>query len=243
LTNTTNGNGNCSPQHIDRRFIQRDAPSINSSDRTAPLLVEDPNSMMQTEGLVVDSKHNENVSEPHWKYLLILGILSAIQNGMIPSISTYATLPYGHMTYVASGTISNCLTPLIAAAPSFFPRLLVNDRIIGITTLIWTLCGVYILLIALQSPNPWGSSSDSLGFWGFLVVTSNVVGVGSISCCKSCCITAIKEKIMNDSKNPEMGKQCLDGMMENIGKVIQFGSFTGSITFFLLVKYAGIFHQ
>jgi len=48
---------------------------------------------------------------------------------------------------------------------------------------------------------------------------------------------------MNDTKNPEMGKQCLDGMMENIGKVIQLGSFTGSIVFFLLVKYAGIFNQ
>lgn len=74
-------------------------------------------------------------------------------------------------------------------------------------------------------------------------MSCNVIGVGSISCCKSCCITAIKEKVMNDTKNPEMGKQCLDGMMENIGKVIQLGSFTGSIVFFLLVKYAGIFNQ
>ena len=71
----------------------------------------------------------------------------------------------------------------------------------------------------------------------------NVIGVGCISCCKSCCITLIKEKIMSSTKDVDRRQKSMDKMMENIGRVIQFGSFIGTVSFFSLVKWSGIFHQ
>merc|ERR1719445_2646426 len=110
----------------------------------------------------------------YFKYLLILGILSGIDNGMIPSVGTYAILPYGNTVYIACNTISSCITPITASMPSYFPKWFVNDSMVNITTFGWLVTSSYILIIALFSPNPWGSSSDSSCFASVIMVICNV---------------------------------------------------------------------
>ncbi len=46
-------------------------------------------------------------------YLFLLGLISGMQNGMLPSCASYALLPYGNSTYVAATTIANCVNPLV----------------------------------------------------------------------------------------------------------------------------------
>ena len=177
----------------------------------------------------------------YYKHLLILGALSGIQNGMIPSIGTYALLPYGKKTYMFASTISSCVAPLSASLPSFAPKVFVNDSVINILTFVWVSMSFYVLFIALCSPNPWGLES---GIGAFVIALCYILYSAALSCCKSCCITFIQNGLLEEQKvnKSEEGDES-NRMMENIGKVIQFGSFVVSILFFVLVQYAGIFHQ
>merc|ERR1711933_172765 len=162
---------------------------------------------------------------------------------MIPSVGTYAILPYGNTVYIASNTISSCITPITASMPSYFPKWFVNDSMVNITTFGWLVTSSYILIIALFSPNPWGSSSDSSCFASVIMVICNVVYSSMITCCKSCSITLIRQQLLKEEKANKVLKGKVNEMMENIGKVIQFGSFTVSVLFFVLVQYSGIFNQ
>ena len=68
--------------------------SINSSDRREPLLnVVDP--LNHTDPVPIEHQQNQNgnLAQSYLKYLIILGTLSGVQNGMLPSINTYAMLP------------------------------------------------------------------------------------------------------------------------------------------------------
>lgn len=222
--------------------------AINSNDAT-----DSPDIMQQKlineagDPVNEDTVSNAQLSyREYYKYLIILGALSGIDNGMIPSIGTYALLPYGNTAYMASTTISSCIAPFAASLPSYFPKEFVNDLMINVTTIGWIVTSFYTLVIALMSPNPWGSSSDSSALAAVIIVSCGVVYSIMLSCCKSCCITLIKKKLVEQTYRTipkEVSGDVTNKMMENIGKVIQFGSFSVSVLFFLLVQYGGIFHQ
>eukprot|EP01083_Nonionella_stella_P163267 536790_1 len=201
-------------------------------DKTAVLLSVNSTSTSTTEPIQSVSCFN--------KYLLCLGILSGIQNGMIPSIGTYALLPYGNTVYITANTISNCVNPITASLPSYFNEWFVNDTMINATAITCFIGSGYVLIVALCSPNPWGSSSDSSCLASVIIVICYVLYSGSTSCCKSCCITFIKQQVL---KTQAKSKVSMNKRMETVGKVIQLGSFTVALLFFVLVQYADIFNE
>lgn len=84
--------------------------------------------------------------------LLLIGIINALTNGVIPSVSSYATLPYGDSPFHLTATLMNIANPL-ACVLAFF----VTIYSAGVFTLIVSVgcfLAAYILVIAAYSPEP-----------------------------------------------------------------------------------------
>lgn len=86
-------------------------------------------------------------------YLLVLiAIINALTNGVLPAIQSYACIPYGSETYHLVATLSIIANPLACAAAFFLPVL--SAKIISSTTSVGTALSIYILVLAAHSPNP-----------------------------------------------------------------------------------------
>lgn len=86
-------------------------------------------------------------------FLLILQIwIHAFSNGVVPSIQTYACIPYGNRIYFLTLILSNVVNPLASLVYYWLPTTKV--LFIGMLSAIYTSLVVYIVYVAALSPNP-----------------------------------------------------------------------------------------
>ncbi|CAK9304965.1 unnamed protein product [Gordionus sp. m RMFG-2023] len=85
--------------------------------------------------------------------LFLLACLSALDNGVIPSIQSYAALPYGNMAFHLSVSLSSLSNPL-ACFMAFFRPLALGAKHYYFLAGICALLSSIILGFALKSPHP-----------------------------------------------------------------------------------------
>ena len=78
--------------------------------------------------------------------------VNGLSNGVIPSIQSYATLPYGDTAFHLTVTLYSIANPLTSFVYFWVPCY--NRMIITILTLMSTICGIVIIVIAAMSPSP-----------------------------------------------------------------------------------------
>eukprot|EP01084_Bolivina_argentea_P232107 391264_1 len=78
-----------------------------------------------------------NVSAGYWHWIVMITVLSATQNGMMPSLASYSLLPYGDLAYIYCVTIEKILNPLTALLPLLLPQYLLSSRFIFISAFGW----------------------------------------------------------------------------------------------------------
>ena len=191
-----------------------------------------------------------NVTCGYWHWIIIIGVLSGIQNGMLPSISSFALLPYGNTVYILSTTLNNCFSPLFSLLPAVISQYILNTKFIIITSFGWLCCALYIFIMALQSPNQIGLNGDnnerSKEFWSVIMIIVYVSCGQLITICKTCIYLIIK-KSYNDENENILNKDLMDKglskLMEIVGYGVQGGSFCGAVIFFLLINIAHIFEE
>ena len=110
---------------------------------------------LKSDSLGVESDSNVYVEMSPFGYfyfLLLTGWMNALTNGVLPSIQSYACLPYGSQPYHLAVTLSNIANPMACFIAFFLP--VKSQTIIGGVTTIGSLITVYILLLAATSPEP-----------------------------------------------------------------------------------------
>ena len=183
----------------------------------------------------------------HW--VLVIGLISAVQNGAVPSLSSFALIPFDDgAVYVYAVAISNLLKPSMAILTAYYPNLLITlQSIIGFC-IGWTVCLIYILYVALQSPTPLGQYNA----WCMsLIVVAFVLCNVLLTLSKTCVIMMVKKEFMSQSRLihriqlKTIWDRQIGGVMERVGLGIQFGSFIGALTFFILMNVIPItlFHS
>ncbi|NXX87500.1 S52A3 protein, partial [Urocolius indicus] len=96
-------------------------------------------------------------------YLLIAWV-TALTNGVLPSVQSYSCLPYGHTTYHLVATLSSMANPLACIVAMVLPsRSLV---LLSILTVAGTGFGAYNMAIAVMSPCPLLQQSQ----WGDAII-------------------------------------------------------------------------
>ena len=169
---------------------------------------------------------------------------------MLPSISSFALLPYGNTVYILSSTLNNCFSPLFSLLPAMISKYILNTKFIIISAIGWMICGIYIFVMALQSPNQSGlgenDSEASKEFWSVIMVIVYVSCGQFLTICKTC-IYLIMKKSYKDKNVKSLTKDELDKglskLMEIVGYGVQGGSFCGAVIFFILVNVAHIFNE
>ncbi|RDD36636.1 Solute carrier family 52, riboflavin transporter, member 3-A [Trichoplax sp. H2] len=78
--------------------------------------------------------------------------VNGLSNGVIPSIQSYATLPYGGTAFHLTVTLYSIANPLTSFAYFWLPCY--NRVVIAILTLLSTVCGIVIIVFAAMSPSP-----------------------------------------------------------------------------------------
>ena len=78
--------------------------------------------------------------------------MNVLSNEILPSVQSYACLPYGSQTYHLAVTLSKIANPLACLVVFFLP---VKSRTtLGTITTIRTLVSIYIMSVAANSPEP-----------------------------------------------------------------------------------------
>ncbi|XP_070553705.1 riboflavin transporter 2-like [Ptychodera flava] len=156
-------------------------------------------------------------------YLLSLqGWACCLTNGIMPSIQSYSTLPYGNYTYHLAVTLGLMMIPTASLCVHWLPAK--SNLSVGILSIVATLVSAYIFYLSLMSPYPPLCGSD----WGpILSVTSWLIFYFVF--------TYVKVSIG--------GRFRIEGRTALIwyGGVTQIGSFVGAIVIFPLVNVLYIF--
>lgn len=85
-------------------------------------------------------------------FLLLIGWVNALTNGVLPSVQSFACLPYGSEAYHLAVTFSNIANPVACFIAFFIP--VGSAGIIGLISLLGTVVSVYIMVMAAGSPTP-----------------------------------------------------------------------------------------
>lgn len=97
--------------------------------------------------------HREVLTFYYYSYLmLIVGMTSIMNYGILPGIQPYSCLPYGASAYHLSTTLSSIANPLACLIAMYFPHSTI--RSITIQFLACAALTVIIVLTALESPTP-----------------------------------------------------------------------------------------
>ncbi|XP_078735601.1 solute carrier family 52, riboflavin transporter, member 2-like [Lampetra fluviatilis] len=156
-------------------------------------------------------------------YLLTLLLLSnALANGVLPSVQTYACLPYGGSVFHLSAVLSSIANPLACFLTMGLPCR--SSPVLGLLFLLGVLVGSYIMTLAVLSPCPLllGKPSGSV-----LVVLAWVLFVGLFSYLKVMIGTVLHQR----------GHAALLWC----GAAIQAGSALGALAVFPLVNVYHLF--
>ncbi|XP_075772942.1 LOW QUALITY PROTEIN: solute carrier family 52, riboflavin transporter, member 2 [Pelodiscus sinensis] len=158
-------------------------------------------------------------------YLLgLLGVSNALTNGVLPSVQSYACLPYGSTAYHLSVVLSNLANPLACFLAMF---VLCRSAVgLGVISALGGLFAAYLMVLAALSPCPplVGSAAGVS-----LVVLAWILFLGLFSYLK----------VVIGSLLHEAGHAALVWC----GAVIQAGSLVGALTMFPMVSVYHLFRS
>ncbi|NXW34019.1 S52A3 protein, partial [Phaetusa simplex] len=154
-------------------------------------------------------------------YFLITWV-SALTNGVLPSVQSYSCLPYGNTAYHLAATLSSMANPLACIVAMVLPNR--SLTLLGILTMVGTGFGAYNMAIAVMSPCPLLQQSE----WGdATIVLSWVLFTGTLSYVK-----VMAGVILRGRSHSAL---VLYGVVE------QLGSLLGALVMFPLVNIYGFF--
>ncbi|NXT18582.1 S52A3 protein, partial [Syrrhaptes paradoxus] len=108
-------------------------------------------------------------------YLMIAWV-SALTNGVLPSVQSYSCLPYGNTAYHLAATLSSMANPLACVLAMFLPSR--SLTLLGTLTVLGTGFGAYNMAMAVMSPCPLLQQSQ----WGdATIILSWVLFTGTLS--------------------------------------------------------------
>lgn len=114
------------------------------------LYLKSDRSAVETDG--VSNTHCKISRFTYFYFLVLTGWINAVTNGILPSIQSYACLPYGTQSYHLAVTLANIANPLACFIAFFLP--VKSQTVIGAITSIGSLISAYILVLAVYSPTP-----------------------------------------------------------------------------------------
>lgn len=205
-------------QSSDSQYNGTGAPTVDT-------IVVDPLELENCEKKSISNKSEAIDYITGGEYLILLlatATVNAQMNGVIPSIQSYAALPYSQDTYHYGLALANLISPVV----SFLPFLVTIRRIsvlAGLTVVSSILTGFIVYLAAL-SPSPVFGSYQ----WGSAVSIVSVLTAAAIqSYLRVVFATILREGHQSESR------------LFWCGVFIQIGSFIGSAVMFPLVN---VFH-
>ncbi|KAM6378088.1 LOW QUALITY PROTEIN: solute carrier family 52, riboflavin transporter, member 3 [Pluvialis apricaria] len=172
-------------------------------------------------GDILPKKVSYSLAKLTFIYFLITWV-SALTNGVLPSVQSYSCLPYGNTAYHLAATLSSMANPLACVVAMVLPNR--SLALLGILTMVGTGFGAYNMAIAVMSPCPLLQQSQ----WGDVtIVLSWVLFTGTLSYVK-----VMAGVILRGRSHSAL---VLYGVVE------QLGSLLGALLMFPLVNVYGFF--
>ena len=84
--------------------------------------------------------------------LIVVGVVNALSNGLLPSTESYTCLPYGYLVYTLAVRLSSVVASLASLSTMFLPR--ASVKVVSVLTLLGLIIATFHTILALQSPNP-----------------------------------------------------------------------------------------
>ncbi|XP_068953110.1 solute carrier family 52, riboflavin transporter, member 2 isoform X2 [Petaurus breviceps papuanus] len=154
----------------------------------------------------------------------LLGATNALTNGVLPSVQSYSCLPYGRRAYHLAVVLGSASSPLACfLAMAILYRSLPG---LGALSLLGTLFGTYVMVLASLSPCPplVGTSAGVV-----LVVLSWVLCLGTFSYVK----VAVSSLLHSGGRHALLAA----------GIAIQIGSLMGALAMFPATSIYQVFHR
>lgn len=97
-------------------------------------------------------KHRPLNRKQYVTFFILIGVSNALTNGVVPSISSYATLPYGDTAFHLTATLMNIINPCACVVAFFLP--VSSMWVLSWVVFVGTGLSGYILVISAYSPEP-----------------------------------------------------------------------------------------
>ncbi|NXW02885.1 S52A3 protein, partial [Fregetta grallaria] len=172
-------------------------------------------------GAILPEKVSYPLAKLSFIYLLISWV-SALTNGVLPSVQSYSCLPYGNTAYHLAATLSSMANPLACVVAMLLPGR--SLALLGTLTMAGMSFGAYNMAIAVMSPCPLLQQSQ----WGdATIVLSWVLFTGTLSYVKVMAGVILRSQSRS--------------ALVWYGAVEQLGSLLGALLMFPLVNVYGFF--
>ncbi|NWY59426.1 S52A3 protein, partial [Chionis minor] len=172
-------------------------------------------------GDILPKKVSYSLAKLSFIYLLITWV-TALTNGVLPSVQSYSCLPYGNTAYHLATTLSAMANPLACIVAMVLPGR--SLALLGALTMVGTGFGAYNMAIAVMSPCPILQQSQ----WGdATIVLSWVLFTGTLSYVK-----VMAGVILRGRSHSAL---LLYGVVEQVGSLL------GALIMFPLVNIYGFF--
>lgn len=173
----------------------------------------------EDEGMEAPEPVVQRLGRNHYFYFYGLAMwISCISNGVMPSVTSYSSLPYGQLPYHFAATLGAMANPLACFIALFLP--VHSHGVVGLLTAVTTGFASYLMFLAVQSPCPVLVNSDG---GAVLMVISQIFFVFTTSYAKVSIGQILRERGSDNS-------------LVWYGAFTQLGSLVGGLTMFPLVN-------
>ncbi|XP_068752391.1 solute carrier family 52, riboflavin transporter, member 3-B-like [Montipora capricornis] len=206
---------------------QRNQPKRDCHIESDPLVDDSLNatqSFQTSDETTYDEPARCEITLPIVYLLFIQGWINCLSNGVLPSVSAYASEPYGNETYHLVATLSSIASALTCFAALWIPCS--SNKIVTILSSVYTILAGFTLVLASLSPTPplYNTALGSV----IIILVSIVCGI---------LVSYTKLSICTTMRNH--GYRALFWC----GVSIQTGSCVGALIMFPLVNILKLFHQ
>eukprot|EP00048_Salpingoeca_helianthica_P024892 m.36209 g.36209 ORF g.36209 m.36209 type:complete len:482 (+) comp9647_c0_seq1:92-1537(+) len=246
---------NSSIQYAALPIAGGDAESLSGATETDPIKENrKPSLLSKTLALLPRPRAPPSSLMLAGPYLLAVAWLSACQNGIKPSIASYATLPYGSRIYQATSNTALALDPLCALLSLVYPA---SPRVMASGLLLMTLLMVYVLVIALHSPAPPSMGGAGAPFVLLAMTFGSILqsylkasalrtlqAIHAIHCPTPTAPKTLTHALSSHPETPIAARLARGGALPTaLGVAMQVGSLLAAVTFFCLVNYSHLFSE
>ncbi|WKY12099.1 hypothetical protein Q1695_003571 [Nippostrongylus brasiliensis] len=178
-----------------------------------------------SEVVVKEAQQQEGIRGSTYVVVLVAtALVNAQMNGVVPSIQSYAALPYSQGTYHYGITLANVVSPIMSFLPFFVT--VRSLRILVALTICSSCATAFIIYLATLSPN---LIFDSATIGSALSIGSALLAAGLHSYLRIVFASLLREGERSESR------------LFWCGVFIQIGSFLGSVVMFPLVNVFHVF--